>query len=38
MDKGRPKCFHNGIILIVNSFQIVLLSKLNFLIETNIKT
>jgi hypothetical protein len=23
MDKERPKCFHNGIILIVNSFKIV---------------
>jgi aspartokinase len=21
MDKRRPKCFHNGIILIVNGFQ-----------------
>ena len=25
MDKEQPKCFHNGIILIVNCFQIGLL-------------
>ncbi len=37
MDKRRPKCFHNGIILIVNSFQFdwdkcrkIIISKQNY--------
>ncbi len=30
MDKRQPKCFHNGIILIVNSFKIVVQSYINY--------
>jgi hypothetical protein len=33
MDKEQPKCFHNGIILIVNCFQTVNVVKV--LIKTN---
>jgi hypothetical protein len=29
MDKRQPKCFHNGIILIVNCFHNAILSILN---------